>query len=217
MQPELFFAAGNRNQTAEVACSAWQFMNKSRIAGEQSPMFIGKLVSLITAAMGIASSTVSLAGTIAARSPAANSLRLNLRFQNLTTRTAVVHTAQNSNSRAWNSPVILSGQTVVYPFTIGSRQAADHLFSVTLTDETGNNSHSYSFVIRDNINDVRVTRAIVGHGGWVSGPNSTNLRENIPMIYFGREGSGLPVSLYCTSVMGQVNDQEVNIDVSLLN
>ncbi|WP_448657635.1 hypothetical protein [Enterobacter hormaechei] len=217
MKPELFFAAGNRNRTAEIACSAWQFMNKSRISGQQSPMFIGKLVSLVTAAMGIASSTVSLAGSIAERSPAANSLRLNLRFQNLTTRTAVVNTVQNSNSRTWNSPVILSGQTVVYPFTIGGRQAADHMFSVTLTDETGNNAHTYSFVIRDNTNDIRVTRAIVGTGGWISGPTSTNLRENTPMIFSGREGSGLPVSLYCTSVMGQVNNQEVNIDVSLLN
>lgn len=217
MQPELFFAAGNRNRTAEIACSAWHFMNKSRVAGQQSPMFIGKLVSLVTAAMGIAGNAISLAGTIAERAPAANSLRLNLRFQNLTTRTAVVHTAQNSNSRAWNSPIIMSGQTVVYPFTIGGRQAADHMFSITLTDETGNNSHSYSFVIRDNTNDVRVTRAIVGAGGWVSGPISTNLRENIPMIYSGREGTGLPVFLYCTSVMGQVNNQEVNIDVSLLN
>lgn len=106
---------------------------------------------------------------------------------------------------------------MVYPFTIGWRQAVDLMFSVTLTDDTGNNSHTYSFVIRDNINDVRVTRAIVGTGGWVSGPTSTNLRENIPMIFSGREGSGLPVSLYCTSVMGQVNNQEVNIDVSLLN
>ena len=54
-------------------------------------------------------------------------------------------------------------------------------------------------------------------GGWVSGPATTNLRENIPMIYSGAESSGLPVTLYCTSVMGGVMNQTVNIDVSLLN
>lgn len=217
MKPEIFFAANNRNRTAEVARAAWRFMNKSRISAEKNPMIIGPLVSLVSAAMGIVSSTLSLAGTIADRAPAPHSLRLNIRFQNLTNRIAVVDVAQNSNSRTWNSPAILSGQTVVFPFTLGGRQAGDHSFSIMVTDETGNQSHSYSFSITDNTNDVRVTRAIVGVGGWVSGPATTNLRENIPMIYSGAESSGLPVTLYCTSVMGGVMNQTVNIDVSLLN
>lgn len=217
MEVETFFAVNNRNRTVDVARAAWRFLNKSRISTEQNPMIIGPLVSLVSAAMGIVSSTLSLAGTIADRAPAPHSLRLNIRLQNLTNRVVVVDVAQNSNSRAWNSPVILSGQTVVFPFTIGGRQAGEHLFSFMLTDETGNQSRSYAFVITDNTHDVRVTRAIVGAGGWVSGPATTNLRENTPMIYTGAESSGLPVTLYCTSVMGGVVNQVVNIDVSLLN
>lgn len=207
------FSAAQRQITREVARDLWVFAKNSKIDEQDDARFIGTLLSLLVTTIGAVSSVISFSGAVAGTSPR-NTVRINLRLQNLTPYILVMRELRHSNSRLWSAASIQSGQTVEFPYTIGARRADRPSISMSLVGENGI-LMTVNFVIFDNHYDVRVREARFDHQV-ISAPVGVNLMGNRPMIFRGNPIHGLIPTLVCSSVKGGVPNQSLNIDVALI-
>lgn len=211
--PDERFLTQHRQITREVARDLWVFAKNSKIDEQDDARFIGSLLGILFATISAVSSVISFSGAVAGTSPR-NTVRINLRLQNLTPYILVMRELRHSNSRLWSAASIQSGQTVEFPYTIGARRADRPSISMGLVGENGT-LMTVNFVIFDNNYDIRVREARF-NSQTIHAPVGVDLMENRPMIFRGNPINGLIPTLVCSSVKGGVPNQSVNIDVALI-
>jgi hypothetical protein len=210
------FSSKRRRMINDSARDAWVYFNEYRV-NDENQRFLGSAISIISTIIGLTTSAMALGESISSKTHTNESLRLTIRLHNRTPFPLMLHQIQNVNVNAWNTPVVLSGQSAEFPVVVGDYKVPINAIpTFSLIDSNQNVINRITVKISQNIsgNMIRVIETHflgqeIMHDPF---PLETFLDSGI-VIYRGNTYNGYIPSVISTSVP---DGYDLFIDLSVM-